>query len=1228
MTGCNDLQPGWGAGALGAGFATNRTWGIQGTGGRLSQEWSDAVTAAACDDRTTIVGGVYPNFNADCRNSVGNDAFGGHYFTWCAVMRFADELCPAPWRVPTQQDFINLDMNLGGNGLMRLDIQETFPMGALTLGYWGFTAANSPLSRWGGSRFTRRAENLELFWIEESSYWSSTESTTWTGGAYTLGIQLNNMFPGRGQFGKESGIALRCVRNIECDQLFITDPAAANQTVGSGQTIAPVTINLVQGVGGTATALNIRWTPSAPAGITFNAATRTLSGSTTQSGNFTFEIFTTNHTAPCTEAVFTGTLTVTPTLMTGCNNLQPLFGGVTTGVPLGELGQITWGNSTNTDINATTGTGATTFVSRRGTSPVAGLYNAQIWSGAVFAQGCAKGNIMSSNAFNGGGTGNFNADCRQSLHSLSNRSVARNGDLFSWCAVMRFADVLCPDGWRVPTAEDFRNLHWILTGDTVATGSNVLMDITTSGLYAPTNAQGGTVGTNPAQVGGVWGGARFTGSTSNIENQNSNYWSSSQSTPVLARNLSFTTVNVWPENNTDKNVGFALRCVRDSVIPPPPMTGCNNLTPGWGSGALGAGFASATTWVVTGTGGRTSQEWSDAVTATACAPRPFLVGGTSGNFNADCSNSALNPNFGGHYFTWCAVMRFADQLCPYPWRVPTRQDFVDLDLNLGGTGANRPFVGENTPTGAVTLGFVGSTAANSPQSRWGGARFTGWDAIHVLPESYYWSSTESSSADNAFILSLAVDGLLPQGELNKLMGLALRCVRDWTVEAVGCNLNTPGFGASLGTVSFATSQTWTVLSSGGGRSSQVWSGAVTATACAGRTTQFAGGTFGSVNADCRNSTGTTAFNGHYFTWCAVVRFADELCPYPWRVPTRQDFIDLDLNLGGTGLNRDVGENSPTGAVTLGFTGSTAANSPQSRWGGARFTGQATNVTHPATWYWSSTSAGGTAGAGIVLGYHVASIVPQATSMGYVGGALRCVRDWTVEGAGCNPNHSNWLPSIGTVTWGNRSNSNIEVNTTPITGTGGRLSQVWSAHVFASVCNKGGTAVTINDFNGGTTGNFNADCRRSFHSANNAANPAAHINGDLFSWCAVVEFAEQLCPAPWRVPTEQDFRDLHLNLGWATIPGLGIAVALNTDALRGRYMNPTTGTAADPTIGGTWGGSRFTSNTHVIAHPQSIYWSSTETATGLASALGFNADFVWPVMNNNLSEGVALRCVRN
>jgi uncharacterized protein (TIGR02145 family) len=132
-----------------------------------------------------------------------------------------------------------------------------------------------------------------------------------------------------------------------------------------------------------------------------------------------------------------------------------------------------------------------------------------------------------------------------------------------------------------------------------------------------------------------------------------------------------------------------------------------------------------------------------------------------------------------------------------------------------------------------------------------------------------------------------------QDQNNRAFSTIIEASEEPPIEIPTCNNDaTPGWGESLGTVSFVTNQTWKV-------GNQEWSDAVQATNC--NKTAFYGGWYddGEYNfrADCRSNPNQ---KGDLFSWCAVARFGATLCPTPWRVPTVEDFIALDEALGGTG----------------------------------------------------------------------------------------------------------------------------------------------------------------------------------------------------------------------------------------------------------------------------------------------------------------------------------------
>ncbi|MCL2417122.1 MAG: Ig-like domain-containing protein [Bacteroidales bacterium] len=235
-------------------------------------------------------------------------------------------------------------------------------------------------------------------------------------------------------------------------------------------------------------------------------------------------------------------------------------------------------------------------------------------------------------------------------------------------------------------------------------------------------------------------------------------WSSSDTTIVYADSnriqaLSPGTANIVVEtqdgNKTDTTV--------ITVLWPNVEQGCNRNTPGWGASLGTVGFVTTQEWPVG------NQIWSDAVTATGCDKTNFY-GGSNNNFNADCRS---NPGFPGDLFSWCAVIRFQAELCPTPWRVPTIQDFRDLDTALGGSGMG------NLPSGDTVLRDMYIYS-------WGVVFGGASDALGNLPtgnrNAHYWSQTDSPPWAASWVV--AVNGRTGTASTQKSNGLPLRCVRN------------------------------------------------------------------------------------------------------------------------------------------------------------------------------------------------------------------------------------------------------------------------------------------------------------------------------------------------------------------------------------------------------------------------------------------------------------------
>jgi len=183
---------------------------------------------------------------------------------------------------------------------------------------------------------------------------------------------------------------------------------------------------------------------------------------------------------------------------------------------------------------------------------------------------------------------------------------------------------------------------------------------------------------------------------------------------------------------------------------------CNSNTPGWGESLGVVTFASEQTWKIG------DQEWSDVVQATNCNKEAYNAG-SAGNFNADCRS---NPGQRGNLFSWCAVARFAETLCPDGWRVPTKDDFIALNIALGGTGLNRQNSAELRDRHLKEWGgaFGGRTSGNGTLA---------YQDVNAL----YWTQSQQG-ADTGFSYSVMENGnSSPQGWNNKSQGFSVRCVR-------------------------------------------------------------------------------------------------------------------------------------------------------------------------------------------------------------------------------------------------------------------------------------------------------------------------------------------------------------------------------------------------------------------------------------------------------------------
>jgi hypothetical protein len=121
------------------------------------------------------------------------------------------------------------------------------------------------------------------------------------------------------------------------------------------------------------------------------------------------------------------------------------------------------------------------------------------------------------------------------------------------------------------------------------------------------------------------------------------------------------------------------------------------------------GAASTQTWTIGS--GTATRIWSDYLQS---APSGCILG-NGNNYRSEPAYYTLGIASGGtgYWYNRLCVLASAKTLCPTPWRVPTGEDFIALDIALGGSGVTRAASkGDltNTYVALWNMSFIGCIA--------------------------------------------------------------------------------------------------------------------------------------------------------------------------------------------------------------------------------------------------------------------------------------------------------------------------------------------------------------------------------------------------------------------------------------------------------------------------------------------------------------------------------------
>lgn len=156
------------------------------------------------------------------------------------------------------------------------------------------------------------------------------------------------------------------------------------------------------------------------------------------------------------------------------------------------------------------------------------------------------------------------------------------------------------------------------------------------------------------------------------------------------------------------------------------------------------------------------QIWSDAINIPECNKTDYDEGGEFTPI-PDCRN---NPGY-AYLYSWAYAAEKGDVLCPDGWRVPTKDDFLALDLALGGNGRN------DQADIALRNRYVEEWGA-----QYGGYYVPDAGLMYQGEMSFYWAQSEHTALfGNCWLMYKAGGAILPQLHYEKKTPFMVRCVR-------------------------------------------------------------------------------------------------------------------------------------------------------------------------------------------------------------------------------------------------------------------------------------------------------------------------------------------------------------------------------------------------------------------------------------------------------------------
>ncbi|MDA3817060.1 MAG: fibrobacter succinogenes major paralogous domain-containing protein [Prolixibacteraceae bacterium] len=353
-------------------------------------------------------------------------------------------------------------------------------------------------------------------------------------------------------------------------------------------------------------------------------------------------------------------------------------------------------------------------------------------------------------------------------------STVHYGKLYNWYAVN--TGKLTPEGWHIPTKNEWTQLIDYLGGDTIAGGK--LKETGTAHWYSPNTGATNEIGFT-ALPGGLFSSLDLYG-----YGEQGMWWSTTEDDYLGAYTLN---MNYYGSNasigHAVKELGISVRCICDEIIEGSATDTIENdtsITYGTMTDQEGNVYTTVTigtqTWMAENLHTTNYNDGTAIPNVTDDYEWDILTTGAYCNYNNTTSTDTIFTY--GRLYNWYAVN--TKKLAPEGWHVATDEDWNTLTIALGGEGEAGGKLKEkgtahwnNFNTGATNE--IGFTALP------GGSRYMYFSGLGF--NGYWWSASEHFDEFNwyrsAWCRGITHSSpMMIRAYYYTKMGCSIRCVKD------------------------------------------------------------------------------------------------------------------------------------------------------------------------------------------------------------------------------------------------------------------------------------------------------------------------------------------------------------------------------------------------------------------------------------------------------------------